>query len=394
MPKKRQSTESDEDRRGGSDYDEDEPCFSPASAGGDDGHSNPLSDNHHRNLNSPPLSHLARHNEYRRQRKGLWNQSWNQYRDIQDEVMGIRRRGDSIRGQFYDQQDYYSSPLPSGTSFSPSQYSFTTSNSFPGNGAMDRPNTMLLSSTSSPYTSYPYPSPAPSTGPPPPLSSYDDLRRLPPSAPPSSTTFLTRTNALLSQLTDPTSNNNFPSEGQNKRVKHDHSFDPYASSSSYSVPPAAGSVNGYSSHRSHDYTAPIGPHYSSSSTGSRFDTNTSFAMSASSSSSGSRVPLSSSTGVLSRTEQLLAKSTVPSSSFPSSSSSRPMLSRTEQILAMTSNHQPPLPPPSRPIPRNQPSSSYHSSSSSAPKTSKAQDNKMEATDLFAMLQASGLLPTK
>jgi hypothetical protein len=54
---------------------------------------------------------------------------------------------------------------------------------------------------------------------------------------------------------------------------------------------------------------------------------------------------------------------------------------------MTSNHSS-----SRSIPRSQPISS-----SAAPKTnhtSKVKENKMEATDLFAMLQASGLLPTK
>ena len=181
--------------------------------------------------------------------------------------------------------------------------------------------------------SYPYPSYHDA----PPAPSYDDPRGLPSSSPPSSTTFLMRTNALLSQLnnTDPQPNNfnNLPpEEGQNKRVKHDHSFDPYASSPSYSsalssVPTTAPSsaVNGYSSHRSHDYTSPLGSNYSN---GSRIDTTpvTNFPVSVSSSSSfpstGSRVPLSSSTGILSRTEQLLAET---SSSYtrpccPSSSS--------------------------------------------------------------------------
>jgi hypothetical protein len=325
MPKKRQSTEGDL-----SDYDEDEPCFSPASVGGGDhdGHGHAHSDTRAANLNSPHLSHLARHNEYRRQRKGEWNQSWNQYREIQDQAMGITGAGSLSRrhrdesyypqpytqprsgsgSEDYDYQHNYYHSHPLGPPPLSSQFASTFSST------MDRTNTMLS------HNSYLYPS-SYSPG-------YSTPSYSPPSPPPllssSSNTVLTRTSALLSQLSD------VPQQSmQNKRVKHDHS--------------------------------------SFSSTGV----------------------------VLSRTEQLLAKTSPAvvaplSHAPPPSSSSRPTLSRTEQILAMTSSSS------NYSSSHRNTSSNHHSAAATkahhgAPK---AKENKMEATDLFAMLQASGLLPTK
>lgn len=346
MPKKRPSTElSSATNQAHSDEDDaNSPRFSPASIGDEDDdelHSVKILNS---NLSkSSGTSHLARHNEYRRQRKGEWNESWNQYRNIQDESMGITRRSD-LRGYY---QQHYEQPVPR----YPSEFSFTTS-FYPSNSSMNQTNTMLSSSYSSAYMN----------------------RNV--NSNPSSTAVLMRTDALLNHL----------SESQyesNKRLRYDHN-PPLPTSA---LPPASSSLpytnmqsNGYVSSRgggSSAYDRTISHNYN----GSRFDMISSSSPSLSPSRSMGSTTIGHGASGLSRTENLLAKSSYPPSTTAySSSSSKPLLSRTEQLLAKTSregkvsqqqSH-------SNPIPTN---------------PTKLKSNKMEATDLFAMLQASGLLPT-
>jgi hypothetical protein len=352
MPKKLQS--SNDTENGGDEDDDNSPRFSPASVGEDDDHEQQPPHSDHRNPNSPSLSHLAKHNEYRRQRKRLWNQSWNQYRDIQDESMGIRRR-----------EEYYHQPLPT---YSSSPFSFMTS--LPGPMDHHRPNSTLLSS------SYPI-SPA---------SSFGESMRS------SSSAILMRTNALLTQLNH--------SDHQNKRLKYE-SYPPAPAP----PPPSLAPLASHSIYPSSGFPPPDHRSYETAHNynGSRFDL-----VPETISSSGRSFPSSLSSGggsvMLSRTEQLLAKTSSsstpshPSYSYPSSSSSsssvassvKPILSRTEQILAKTAAAGPSYQS-NRLAPSSHPTSS---TTAPVPHQGKLKENKMNATDLFAMLQASGLLPTK
>jgi hypothetical protein len=340
MPKKLQSSPNESEN--GED-DDNSPRFSPASVGesDDENDQQPSSHSDDLNPNSPSLSHLAKHNEYRRQRKRLWTQSWNQYRDIQDESMGlgIRRYPD----------EYYQQPLPRHSS----QFSFMTS--LPG--PMDHRSNMLSSSY------HPIPT-----------SPFGESMQS------SSSAILMRTNALLTQLTHHPDHQN-----QNKRLRYE-SYPPssLAPPPSHSIYPSSGS--GYPDHRSYDTV----PNYN----GSRFNLGPDTMSSSGKSFPSSHLSTGDGSAVLSRTEQLLAKTSsaslpLPKPSYPSSSTSaslslsaKPILSRTEQILAKTApintNHQKRSTPshPTVAIPQ------------------KSTENKMNATDLFAMLQASGLLPTK
>jgi len=363
-------------------FDEHTPRFSPVSISEDD---------NDYNVNHSSNSHLARHNEYRRQRRILWNQSWNEYRDFQDEKMGIRRRN------VYNYTNYTNSSISnlSSSSSSSSNFSFITplntysnnSTSSSSSAIMSRTNALLSTLAQQPFS-----------------HSSDQYNR----QNPSSTTVLMRTSALLSQLTPTNTSSSSPPlshNSYNQPLHHHHYLQNNNNNNN----------NNNNQHVNKKIRQTI--------------ENTSMPLTSaalSSSTSSSSIP-SYGNITLSRTQQLLNQnpiiSTTPtiisSTKLPSSTinisplknniqqqqqqPNQQILSRTAQMLAMTSKSSTHSSQPMYHKPNTSNLSTTKvgttatnntSISANASSIKSLQNNKMNATDLFAMLQASGLIPPK